>query len=196
MAVGTQELEVLKTIVRPVPVDVVKLHVQRLATPVADPALFTPVGLQAFLQEPNLQVAPTCLAPDHEKLFNRHHTRTGDYIASHHGLMPACEGEAKPFRALTDRQSGVVYALDLSPVVPPGEPLVGLHTESSDVEGNRAFRDSQTGGNLSLIHPAPIELMYQLPGAPRGKLGSVALPAHSERMFAATSDDSRCQGLS
>jgi hypothetical protein len=54
VAVGAQKPQILQPVVPPIPVHVVKLHVQRLPLPFADPALLAAVLLEPFTKQAQL----------------------------------------------------------------------------------------------------------------------------------------------
>src|SRR5262245_24544440 len=83
VAVGTAQLDVLRAVVRPIAVLVMQLGIQRLAAPVGESALFTPVLLKTGLHQPRLQVAAAGATPDHEQLFQ--------------GNLPVTRNDVAPF---------------------------------------------------------------------------------------------------
>jgi len=54
MAIPTQKLKVLQPVVRAVAVDVVQLHAQRRAHPLAQSTSLAAIGLEPFVEEPLL----------------------------------------------------------------------------------------------------------------------------------------------
>jgi hypothetical protein len=88
MAVRTQELQVLETVVKPVAVHVVQGHAQRLPTPLVDPTLLAAMLLQAGLQEPPLEVVAACSPAYREQILDRNRPIAGSDRASLYCLMP------------------------------------------------------------------------------------------------------------
>jgi hypothetical protein len=69
VAVGAQKPQILQPVVPPIPVHVVKLHVQRLPLPFADPAPLASVRLEAFRHQSGLQMTSIRLPSDDQQPF-------------------------------------------------------------------------------------------------------------------------------
>jgi len=69
VAVRAQELEILEAVVEPIAVDVVKLHVERLPVPLADPAPLAAVVLEACLDQTRLEIPSAASSVGDEQLF-------------------------------------------------------------------------------------------------------------------------------
>jgi hypothetical protein len=143
MAIRAQELEILEPIVRAIAIEMVKLHAQRLPVPLTDPAMLAPVFLYPSLQKTLLQMSAAGLRAirDEEKL-DREFPRPGHHIAASDRLVPGGEIETKLGRTLSDRETGVIHALDLRPVVATRKALIGGLPKPSDVECHRALDTS------------------------------------------------------
>jgi hypothetical protein len=75
---------------------------ERLALPVADPALLAAVLFEPLGKKSEFEVMPACPTANDEQVFDRDGPRARYDVASLFGLVPASEIEAEPPRAFTD----------------------------------------------------------------------------------------------
>jgi hypothetical protein len=149
MAVGTQQLEVLEPIVEPIPVDVMKLHVQWLPPPFADPAPLAAIFLEALTDEPKLQVRSARSPPGDEQVsLEGKLVRTRRDLTSPDRPIPSIPTESKPTQALPHGEPLLVDGtLDGYPVVAARESRISGLPERSDVVGNGGLRHAEFSGN-------------------------------------------------
>src|SRR5919198_3354109 len=89
----------------------------------------------------------------HEQQVDRRLPRPRHHIAAGDGLMPAREIETEPGGACSDREAGVIDALDLGPVVTARKALVWRLAKAPHVERHRALPDTKLRCYLPLREP-------------------------------------------
>src|SRR5438093_786717 len=104
MAVSAEKFEVSKAVIAPVTVDVVELHVQRLASPLRDSAPLATVLLEALLEQAGLQVAAAGCPSRHEQLVDSHRVWPRLDVAPLHRSPPRVPAEPEALDALRHRQ--------------------------------------------------------------------------------------------
>src|SRR5688572_23856937 len=115
VAVGTKELEVLEPVVGAIAVDVMKRHVQRLASPLRDPTALASIFLQAFLDESALQMAPRGLPAHDEKVLDRNQMGSRHDVAAADRATPRRPRKAEAGAALKGPEPAVMSLLHPSP---------------------------------------------------------------------------------
>ena len=117
----------------------------------------------------------------HEENLDRKFPRSGHHITASDSLVPGGEIETELSRTHSDRETGVIRALDLRPVVATRKPLIGWLPEPSDVECHRGLGDVEPCGDLSLREPLLVQQPDGFACDSRRPLWARVSPPHTNR---------------
>jgi hypothetical protein len=165
-----------------------KGHVERLAPPLRQSALLTPVLLEPLVEEALLEVAAIRFPANDEQSLDRHHPRAGLDIAALHRAPPGVLGESEAALTLVQRDTGVVCGSNLGPVVATREPAVDRLVQPPNVEANRALGDSEPSCDLRPRIALREERTNRCSRLARRPLGPCSLSARHEHMFPSPAD--------
>jgi hypothetical protein len=154
MAIAAEELKVLEAVVRPIAVDVMQLHVERISSPFCDPAFLTVIFLHSGVEQTVLQVAATRLLPaSHQESLDWHLPSTPLYSPSLNSLGPTCLRETEFVAALSYGESGIISTLNLIPVVPNCEVVSSGDAKSPRVICHGGLCHPEFTTDLGVGHP-------------------------------------------
>ena len=143
MTVGTEDREVLQTIVGCYPVDVVQGEEESTTTPLCEATLFTCRALQPCRYEPALDVRATPRGAAGQQLFEWYGVRSRNNSTATSGFRPRAACEAEPLLTLRDAVSSVVIRLDGRPVISPAAGGCTGESKPLCVVGDRRFCDAK-----------------------------------------------------